>query len=555
MLTSLIIHELAVVKHLDLDFQHGFTTLTGETGAGKSILLNALGMALGERADVDLIRDDAPRAEVILEFDMEAAPAAKQWLCDNDLDTGETCLIRRTIAAKGRSRAFVNDRPVSLQALQALGRHLVEIHGQHAHLRLRQASAQRALLDTHAGHDDRLTELATVYRDWHAAHDKVQRLRQSDGDQHLREEFLRFQIQELEAASIENLDFDALLEEHTRLANLDKVLSSAQQQCLELYDADHAASSRIDQAAQELETVAEWAPEFREPAELLRSAQIQLEEAGHSLRRSLDHLEDDPERLAQLDQQLSLLHDLARKHQVAPQELPQKLSQMREELNQLGHQEDLIAELEEQLQQLTAHYREAAANLSRCRRDHATLLAQRITELMRELGMPHGEFQISVHTDPEAEPRREGLDQVEFLVTTNPGLPPRPLTKVASGGELSRLSLAIQVACSEARPVPTLVFDEVDTGIGGGVAEIVGRRLRELGHNRQILCVTHLPQVAAQAHQHLQVKKDTSEQGTQTRVVPLTATDRREEIARMLGGVRITDQTLAHAEEMLQWAH
>jgi len=555
MLISLTIHDLAVVRSLDLEFHPGFTTLTGETGAGKSILLNALGLALGGRADTDLIRGDAPRAEVILEFDLETAPAARQWLRDNDLDCGDTCLIRRTIANKGRSRAFLNDRPVSLQALQAFGSHLIEIHGQHAHLQLRQPGAQRQLLDIHGGHEALLQDVSDLHREWQLTWEELQQLRQNEGDQSLREEFLRFQIRELETASIENLDYEALLEEHTRLANLDKVLTTAQRQLAALYESDHAITDQIEMATQDLETIAAWAPEFRDPAELLRSAQIQIEEAGHSLRRGLDGIADDPERLAQLDQQMGLLHDLARKHQVQPQELPQKLVQMQMELSTLTHQEELIAELEEQLLQLATRYREAAAKLSRHRQQQASVLALRITELMQELGMPHGEFSIQVNTHPEAPPRKEGLDQVEFLVSTNPGLPPRPLNKVASGGELSRLSLAIQVACSEARPVPTLVFDEVDTGIGGGVAEIVGRRLRELGQNRQILCVTHLPQVAAQAHHHLQVIKDSDHEGTETRVIPLSIEARRKEIARMLGGVKITRQTLAHAEEMLQWAN
>ncbi len=555
MLLSLTIHELAVVKSLDLELAPGFTALTGETGAGKSILLNALGLALGERAGADLIREGASRAEVILEFALEAAPAARRWLEENDLDGGDSCLIRRTLAIKGRSRAFINDRPVSLQALQGFARHLVEIHGQHAHLRLRQSSAQRELLDAHGGHEPLLRQVATLHRQWHEVQERLTQLRQHEGDQSLREEFLRYQIQELEAAAVEDLDYDALVEAHTRLANLDKVLSTARGQLEAVYDGDQAAADRIDRAAQELEIIAEWAAEFREPAELLRSAQIQLEEAGHSLRRNLDAIDDDPGRLIELDQKLALLHDLARKHQTSPPELAAKLSQMRQELDTLSHQDRLIAELTAQQERISERYREAAARLSEQRREQAGLLASRITELMRELGMPHGEFAIEVHTDPGATPRKEGLDRVAFLVTTNPGMPPRPLNKVASGGELSRLSLAIQVACIEARSVPTLVFDEVDTGIGGGVAEIVGRRLRELGKSRQILCVTHLPQVAAQAHRHLLVSKETSGRESQSTVAALTAEARKREIARMLGGVTITSQTLAHAEEMLRWAN
>lgn len=553
MLTTLSIRDLAVVKQLDLEWSPGFTALTGETGAGKSILLTALELGLGGRADADLVRSGAERAEVILEFDLDRAPAASQWLKDNALEDGKTCLIRRIIATKGRHRAFVNDRPVSLEALQTLGQHLVEIHGQHAHLRLRQPHAQRQLLDVHAGHQVLLAQLAELHRAWHSCRERLAKLRQSAADQTLREEFLRYQIQELEAAAVETLDFNALLEEHTRLANLDKILASVRAQLHLLYEAEPSAVDLLDQAARELEFLLNLAPEFKEAADLVRSAQIQLEEAGHALRQRLGQLEADPSRLQFLEQQLGLLYDLARKHRVAPEALAGRLFQMRAELRDLTHQEAQIAELERQLEDLEHRYRELAAHLSARRRECAQGLAARITELMRKLGMPHGQFAIEVQTEVGAEPRAEGLDRIEFLVTANPGLPLRPLAKVASGGELSRLSLAIQVACSEARSVPTLVFDEVDSGIGGGVAEIVGRHLRELGLHQQVLCVTHLPQVAAQAHHHCLVTKTTDGGEAETRVLHLTEDDRRQEIARMLGGIKITRQTLAHAEEMLQW--
>lgn len=553
MLTGLSICDLAVVKQLHLEWSSGFTALTGETGAGKSILLTALDLGLGGRADADLVRSGAERAEVILEFDLDQAPAARQWLRENELEDGETCLIRRIVATKGRSRAFVNDRPVSFETLQTLGQHLVEIHGQHAHLRLRQPTAQRHLLDAHAGNQALLSQLAELHRAWHTSRGQLAKLRQSAIDQTLREEFLRFQIQELEAAAIEALDFTALIEEHTRLANLDKLLTSAQAQLHRLYAAEPSIVGQIDQVARELESLIELAPEFREVAELVRGAQIQLEEASHALRQRLSQLEADPNRLMLLEQQLGLLHDLARKHRITPEALPQRLVQMRAELHELIHQEEQIAELERHLDDLERRYRELASQLSTRRRKCAQELAGRITELMQKLGMPNGMFAIDIQTEITAEPRPEGLDRVEFLVTTNPGLPPRPLAKVASGGELSRLSLAIQVACSEARSVPTLIFDEVDTGIGGGVAEIVGRHLRELGLHQQVLCVTHLPQVAAQAHHHHLVTKTTNGYEVETRVLPLTQDNRRQEIARMLGGIKITEQTLAHAEEMLQW--
>ncbi|HEB78476.1 MAG TPA: DNA repair protein RecN, partial [Methylothermaceae bacterium] len=535
MLTALTIRDLAVVRHLDLEFDHGFTALTGETGAGKSILLTALGLALGERADSDWVRSGSERAEVIMEFSLDQAPEARRWLRENDLETGDSCLIRRSIAAKGRSRTFVNDRPVSLQALQNLGRHLLEIHGQHAHLRLRHPAEQRQLLDLHGGHQELVHQVADLARQWRETRAELQDLRQQNVDQSLREEFLRFQIQELEETGIENLDYDALEEEFTQLANLDRILAATQQQLQTLFDSETAVIDRVDHAIRELEAVCRWAPRLQEVVDLLSSARIQLEEAGYGLRQQLDSLEADPGRMAQLDQLFTRLHDLARKHQVPPPELPRRLDQLRQELAGLADREQHIADLESRLQQLERRYREAATRLSRQRRENAGQLGNRITTLMQELGMPHGEFRIVVETEPDADPRPEGLDRIEFMVTTNLGLPARPLAKVASGGELSRLSLAVQVACSENRPVPTLVFDEVDTGIGGGVAEIVGRCLRELGGDRQVLCVTHLPQVAAQAHHHYLVEKHTTAQGSETRVVPLQARDRHREIARMLG--------------------
>ncbi len=553
MLTALTVRDLAVVKSLDLEFFPGFTVLTGETGAGKSILLTALGLALGERAVPDIVRNGAKKAEIILEFDLSGASEVRQWLQNNDLDGGETCLIRRTVAVQGRSRAFLNDRPVSLQTLQDLARQLVEIHGQHAHLQLLQPGAQRRLVDNHAQAESLATQVSRCYQQWRGARQELEQLRQSTTDQALREEFLRFQIQEMEEAGIEALEYDSLVEDHTRLANLDKILTSAQAQLHRLHDAEASVESQVAIAVRDIETLTELAPEFSEVSDLLRQAQVQLEEAGHSLRRLLDNLESDPAEMARLESQLSTLHDLARKHHVQPEELPLALARMREELHHITHQDEMIGQLEQRCRQLLDQYLEMARRLSEQRRKHAPVLADRITELMRELGMPHGQFVIDLNT-VEEEPRPDGLDRIEFLVSTNPGQPPSPLAKVASGGELSRLSLAIQVASGEKKPVPTLIFDEVDTGIGGSVAAIVGQRLRELGQNRQVLCVTHLPQVAAQAHHHIKVSKTSAESSAETQVEPLAPSARQREIARMLGGVKMTEQTLAHAREMLQWA-
>lgn len=553
MLCSLNIKELAVVESLDLELDQGLTVLTGETGAGKSILLTALGLALGDRADSGFIRPGAPRAEISLEFSLTDAPEAARWLTDHELvDDSGVCLIRRIVSQDGRSKAFVNGRPVTLQSLQELASCLVEIHGQHAHLHLLQAAEQRRLLDASFGNQTLLDRIEALYRQWRETRDELNARVRAAQDRIAREELLRYQIDEMEQQEVESLDYAALVEEHTRQANVGKILTTGQGQLELLYDDEpFSVSARLAQAIHALGEIAQLAPEFGEPSALLEEAQIQVKEAGSLLRRALERLEADPQRLEWLEEKLGDLHRLARKHQVNPQELRQHLETLRQELDGIQHDCERTARLETELQRLAGEYAEAAAELSGRRREGARELQERISVMIRELGMPQGQFLIEVHTDADPEPSPFGNDAIEFLVSANPGLPPRPLGKVASGGELSRISLAIQVAATDRNTTPTLIFDEVDSGIGGGVAEIVGHKLRTLGGSRQVFCVTHLHQVAAQGHHHLLVEKSSASGATQTHVRKLSPLDRKHEIARMLGGIRITEQTLAHAEEML----
>ncbi|MFZ4699034.1 MAG: DNA repair protein RecN [Candidatus Methylumidiphilus sp.] len=553
MLCNLNIKDLAVVESLSLELAPGLTVLTGETGAGKSILLTALGLALGGRADSGLIRPGAGRAEIDLEFSLADAPDARQWLDENELlDEEEACLIRRVVSLDGRSRAFINNRPATLQSLQELASKLVEIHGQHAHLRLLESSEQRRLLDESSGNKALLETLAVVFRGWRTTRDELDAKTKAAKDGAARVELLRYQIEEMEQHGVEALDYDALSEEQTLQANMEKILASGQKQLDLLYDDEqHSVSAQLAQAIHALTDIGHVAPDFNPIKELLNEAQIQVKEAGGELRHQLEKMEADPKRMAWLDEKLGDLHRLARKHHVSPRDLRQHLDNLRTELNSMELGAEKISQLLSAMETFERDYREIALRLSQSRVEGGRKLEARISAMIRELGMPQGQFLIETIPEPGNAPAPFGNDRIEFQVSANPGLPPRPLGKVASGGELSRISLAIQVAATDAKTTPTLVFDEVDSGIGGGVAEIVGQKLRLLGNDRQVFCVTHLHQVAALGHHHLLVEKTSDQANTRTQVRKLLSGQRKHEIARMLGGVRITEQTLAHAEEML----
>lgn len=556
MLVNLDIRDLAVVQSLSLAFEPGLTVLTGETGAGKSILLTALGLALGDRADSGYIRPGASRAEINLCFDLADSPLARRWLKERELADGDECLVRRVIALDGRSRAFINGSPVTLQSLQELGQGLVEIHGQHAHVQLIKAAEQRRVLDVAAGNGERLVRLDAVYRSWRSLSEELRRRTAHAADRTARLDLLRFQVDELEQQDIAALDYPVLVEDHTRQAHVDRILEVGQSQLDALYEHEaHSVNALLSQSVHALADLSRMAPEFTEPLSLLQEAQLQVKEASLQLRRQLERQEADPAALGALEQRLADVHRLARKHQVRPETLPEQLRELKAELMALEAGAESAESLRRELDDVFTEYRRLADEMSALRRNAAVALQERISALVRELGMPEGRLLVEVRPDPAREPTSFGFDDVEFLVSANPGMPPRPLARVASGGELSRISLAIQVAATAAKSVATLIFDEVDSGIGGGIAEVVGQKLRILAWDRQVFCVTHLPQVAAQGHHHLLVEKQSRDGATQSGVRVLEGAERTPEIARMLGGVIITEQTLAHAEEMLALAN
>ena len=552
MLLNLNIIDLAVVKSLDLDLEKGMSVLTGETGAGKSILLTALGLALGDRADSGYVRPESKRAEVNLEFDLSDAPNAYQWLIDNELDDDKHCLIRRVINQDGRSKAYINDRPVTLQSLQELSEQLVEIHGQHAHLTLLNSDEQRRLLDNYAKNTDLIEQLNACYKQWHSTHKELERCVKANIDQSDREEFLTYQIAELEQLDLVNYNYAALTEEHSKIANLGQILATGQKQVDILYESDQLSVNQLlNRSVIDLSGLTQYAPELNEICALLTEAQIQTEEAAIQLRRFLESQEADPHYLDSLESKLGVIQNLSRKHHVNPDELPQLVNTLQTELHNLTHSGERIEVLQKEVVELRAKYNKLAVQLTEHRKTGAQKLQKHISDMIKELGMPQGEFIVSITALDTDTPKLNGLDKIEYLISANPGLPPKSLAKVASGGELSRISLAIQVTTSNDKTTPTLIFDEVDSGIGGGVAEIVGQKLRTLSHNRQVMCVTHLPQVAAQAHHHLYVEKNNKTDITSSNVRLLSTDERVEEIARMLGGVTITANTLAHAKEML----
>jgi len=553
MLQNIKIMDLAVVESLDLNLEYGMSVLTGETGAGKSILLTALGLALGDRADPGYIRPGSKRAEINLDFDISDALVAQKWLEQNDLDNEQQCLIRRIINHDGPSKSYINNRPVTLQLLQQLSKNLVEIHGQHAHLKLLQPEEQRNLLDTYANTESLASEVASIHQSWNATQEKINQQQRNQQQFSERTELLKFQLNELQQLDLENYDYETISSEHTRLANIEQILSVGQKQLNNLFDDEHhSALALINQSLSKLEPLCDVATELSETTALLSEAQLQISEAARGLNYFLEAQEIDPQRLAQLEEQLDLIHTLCRKHAITPETLPDKATQLTTELNALIDNNNQIEHLQTTLTTHEKQYHLLADNLSKQRQKGANTLQTLISEIIKNLGMDHGEFIIECSPSNSNSVTAHGKEEISFLVSPNPGLPAKPLARIASGGELSRISLAIQVATSHDKTIPTMIFDEVDSGIGGGVAEVVGQRLRQLGKQRQVICVTHLPQVASQSHHHLFVSKEHSSDITASNITTLTTTQRIEEIARMLGGITITEQTLAHAEEMLR---
>ncbi len=551
MLNHIHIRHFAIIDQTELELQSGMTALTGETGAGKSILLDALGQVLGGRSSTDNIQQGAERAEVTASFDIEKLPHIKQWLTEKDLDEEDECLLRRVLTRTGKNRSTINGRPVSNQVQRELGNQLINIHGQNEHQQLAKSAAQRQLLDDYAK-SPLPVQVAKAYDAWHQANEKLIAIADNSTATQNRLDLVQFQLQEFDALDIGAISISDVETEHRLLASVDKLMQLSDD-AISALDADNGAARYLTNAISPLSELVAIDDRMQEALDLIESANIQTEEAASLLRNHASAMDHDGNRLAWLDDKLSSLHRLAKKHHVSINELDKVESNLREELDNFNAPDQQIEQLTKEVDALQQVYFDQSAKLSRLRTRQAKKLSETITASMQSLAMEGGVLQIDVKSDKSIV-QRHGQDTITFNVSPNPGIKPGALAKIASGGELSRISLCIQLATIESHAVNTLIFDEVDTGIGGAVAETVGRLLREVGKHVQVLCVTHLPQVAAQAHNHLRVTKHVEKGTTKTHLESLNKKETRDEIARMLGGTKVTKKTQQHAQEMLDSA-
>ena len=550
MLLQLTVSNYAIAERVNLHFSQGMTALTGETGAGKSIVLDALSLAMGGRADAGAVRHGAKRADITASFDITRIAEARQWLEDHELDDKDDCILRRTISKDGRSKAFINGQPCPLSQLKELGGQLMDIHSQHQHQSLLQKETHRKLLDEYSRAESLAEQTRSAWKAWSQTRHKLELRRQNADEAEAKLQLLRYQVEELDRLALESGEQEALEQEQAQLSQADAVLHSSHQAALLCTEDDTNAADLLRQALQQLEQLPVDVPALADTIQMLTEAQIQISEAGDNLRHFVEDYEADPARLTEVEERLSAIYQMARKHRITPEELPELHQRLSGELAELDGGEGSLEQLEIELGEQREQFNDLAQQLTAKREQAAAELDQRIAQELVQLGMPAVQFVTSLGRNSNDEPAPHGLEDIEFLVSANPGQPARPLAKVASGGELSRISLAIQVVVAQTSTTPTLVFDEVDVGIGGGTAEVVGRLLRSLGSNGQVLCVTHLPQVAAQCHQHLFVSKFTEQDATYSRIESLDDQGRISEVARMLGGVDMTEHTIAHAREM-----
>ncbi|MGK5057682.1 DNA repair protein RecN [Janthinobacterium sp. LB2P49] len=553
MLHTLSIRDFVIVDTIELEFSAGFSVLTGETGAGKSILIDALTLALGGRGDASVVREGAAKADITADFSV--SEVAQAWLVAHEFANDDGgALLRRVIDNAGRSKAYINGIPATAAQLRELGDMLVDIHGQHAHQSLLKSEAQRALLDgqataREAGAEQDARQVAALHKRWRALVRQREEFETNAANVLYERERLEWQVGELEKLAAKPGEWTEITNEHSRLSHAASLLEGAQDALSTISESeDHPIVSQLSALNQKLGKLVSVDAELQPIVDLIESSRIQLQESVYALNNYLDRVELDPERLHQLDARMEAMHSTARKFRVTPEELPEEHAKLSEKLQHLADASDIEGLLRQEAK-IEAEYRGVAERLSDTRRAAALELGQAVTRAMQELSMTGGSFEIALHP---CEPAAHGLEQVEFLVAGHAGTAPRSLAKVASGGELARIALAISVITSHATTTPTLIFDEVDSGIGGAVAEVVGRLLKRLGQGRQVLCVTHLPQVASQANQHFQVAKSTLDNGkTASRIDMLDAKARVEEVARMLGGLEITATTRKHARELL----
>ncbi|WP_043319113.1 DNA repair protein RecN [Microbulbifer sp. HZ11] len=547
MLLHLSISQFTLVDQLELEFGPGTSTLTGETGAGKSITLDALGLALGDRGNGELVRAGAKRADIHATFDISAHEDARSWLEEQEMDAGREVILRRTISADGRSRAYINGQPVTLMQLRTLGEQLIDIHSQHEHQSLLKKDTHRRLLDEYAHAEAQSAEVRIHYKTWQDQYRRYRKLADSAEETQARRDLLEYQLQELEQLDLKPHELEELESEQRQLANAGDILNGSYQLAALLNGGEGDIAEQLHRALQLVSAMPEQSPALAEVAQMLDSARIQIDEAGSTLSRHIDRFEMDPERLAEVEERLSAIYSIARKHRVQPDQLPELQQQWQQELEEIGAP-DALDKLAGECERLEQDFRKAAGKLSKLRTAAAKKLADAVNSQLADLAMPHARVELALTALEK--PSATGLEEVEILIATNPGQPPRALGKIASGGELSRVSLAIQVVTAQTSRTPTLVFDEVDVGIGGATGDVVGKLLRQLGERGQVICVTHLAQVAARAHRQYLVEKHSDGEAAFVALRELKNGERSAEVARMLGG-EATAQSLAHAEEML----
>lgn len=551
MLLNLNIRNIAIADNIDIDWSGGMTSISGETGAGKSILLNSLNLALGERADSGIVRHGEKRAEVIATFQISRIPGAVKWLKERDLDQGDECILRRTITSEGRSRAFINGQPVPLTELKTIGELLIDIHSQHAHQSLLRTDTHLRLLDEYAGLNAEKKSVREKWLYWQGLERKFNQLKQAADERDARKQLLEYQCEELQNLALEPGEVESLEAEFKRMNKSDSLLKGAHQS-LSVMDNDdeYSVIDLLKQAMNNLNALDDNAQSLDSAKSLIEGSLIQAEEAINDLHHYIDSFEANDERRVYVEERLNTIHDLARKHAIPSEQLQEHSLTLETELQDLADSETELATIEEELLTRKTDFFNQAQKLSKKRLKAKPLFENEILEKLNQLAMPAARFDV-VFSQGE-KPSADGLDAVEFQISLNPGQPLQALARVASGGELSRISLAIQVVCAEHSTIPTLVFDEVDVGVSGATAEIVGHMLRSVGSKGQVICVTHLPQVAAQGHNHCIVKKEQTQYSTTTHIRTITQEQRIDELARMLGGIDITAQTRAHAEEMLR---
>ncbi|MBF0217925.1 MAG: DNA repair protein RecN [Gammaproteobacteria bacterium] len=557
MLLSLQIQNYTIVDDLALDFTAGMTVLSGETGAGKSILLNALGLALGDRAESGVVAPGSERAEIVAIFSLSARPELQEWLAARELDANDECIIRRTISLEGRSRGYINGHSVPLTHLKELGEGLVELHGQHAHQSLLNREQQRQLLDSYAGITTEIKQLADLYQQWRQLMEEQEVLSRQALDRQSRHDLISFQLQELEQLNLQPGEAEAIEAEYQRLSHMSEIISTIATAHNQLNSDDGGPGSLLSQVQsveREISRLVTVDARLQSTLELLEGAAIQLNEATSELKHYLDRAESDPERLQQLEDRLTHLQDLARKHRIPAEALLQRYHELAAQLLTLDASDSRVLQITKEIDAVSSDYQQLAVTISRARERAATALEKAINANIRTLGMGDGAIQIELEKlhDNRSPPSPYGHERIAFMVRTNPGHPFQPLNKVASGGELSRISLAIQVILASSHAVSTMIFDEVDVGVGGKTAEMVGYQLHALGERTQVICITHQPQVAAQGDQHLLIHKVKRNGKSNTLVKPLDEQSRVDEIARMSGGAQISELTRTHAKEMLQ---